>query len=117
MDVPEGVDIRTVLQTLFENDAPNIPEAAAAQPEDPGMLTTDALQPTFPPEALISDILMGRSIFMRVFPQYFTNGQGGHEQAPEELRPVLYQTRLFRVSSSVVRLDTKLYSHTEYFNS
>ena len=53
MDVPEGVDIRTVLQTLFENEAPNIPEAAAAaaaQPGDPGMLTTDALQPTFPPE-------------------------------------------------------------------
>jgi hypothetical protein len=76
---------RTVLQTLFENDAPNIPEAAAAQPGDPGMLTTDALQPTFPPEALINDILMGRSIFMRVFPQYFTNGQGGHEQMQEEL--------------------------------
>ena len=114
MDVPEGVNTRTMLEALFGSDAPNVSGEAEAQPGDPGMLTRDALQPTFPSEALVNDIEMGRSIFMRVFPQHFTDGQGGHDQAPAELSEsdfieccLFYHTRQFATDFQFVSFCCK----------
>jgi hypothetical protein len=114
MDVPEGVNTRTMLEALFGSDAPNIPGEAEALPGDPQMLARDTLQPTFPPEALVNDIEMGRSIFMRVFPDHFTNGHGGHDEAPSELSEsefieccLFYHTRQFATDFQFVSFCCK----------
>ena len=114
MDVPEGATTKTMLEALFGDDAPNIPGEAEAQPGDPGMLTRDALQPTFPSEALVNDFEMGRSFFMRVFPHHFTNGQGGHDQTPDELSEsefieccLFYHTRQFATDFQFVSFCCK----------
>lgn len=114
MDVPEGVNTKTMLEALFGSDAPNVPGEAEAQPGDPEMLTRDALQPTFPPESLVNDFDMGRSIFMRVFIQHFTNGQGGFEQAHEDLSEsefiehcLFYHTRQFATDFQFVTFCCK----------
>ena len=86
MDVPKGVDQEGFLRSLFGDDPPpSTPGEAEAQPGDPGMLTVAELQPRFSEQELVDELSLGRSVYMRIFIQHFTNGMGGFEQAPEAL--------------------------------
>jgi len=114
MEVPEGVNKVEVLRSLFSNDAPNVPGEAEARPGDAGMLTRDALQPMFPAEALVNEIEIGREIFMRVFPQHFTDGKGGLDQASDELTEsefieccLFYHTRQFSTDNEFIAFCCK----------
>jgi len=124
MDVPEGVNKLDVLRSLFGSDASNVPGEAEARPGDAGMLRRDVLQPQFPVEDLVNDIELGRSIFMRVFPQHFTDGKGGLEQAPDELTEsefveccLFYHTRQFSTDKEFVAFACKgLFFFLSFFN-
>jgi hypothetical protein len=114
MDVPEGVNKLEFLRTLFSDDKPNVPGEAEARPGDAGMLTRDELQPLFPEEALLNDIELGRKIFMLVFPQHFTNGKGGLDEAPDDLTEsefieccLFYHTRQFAHDNEFIAFSCK----------
>lgn len=114
MEVPEGVNKLEVLRTLFSNDEPNVPGEAEARPGDAGMLTREALQPMFPVESLVNEIELGRSIFKLVFPQHFTDGKGGLDQAPDELTEsefieccLYYHTRQFACDYEFIAFSCK----------
>ena len=114
LDVPEGVNKLEVLRTLFSNDEPNVPGEAEARPGDAGMLTRDALQPMFPVESLVNEFELGREIFMRVFPQHFTDGKGGLDEASDELTEsefieccLFYHTRQFACDNEFIAFACK----------
>jgi len=85
LEVPAEVNKEDFLRSLFSNAPPNVPGEAEAVPGDPNMVTRDMLQPRFPASAVVDEAALGRAIYMRIFVKHFTNGQGGWEQAPEEL--------------------------------
>jgi hypothetical protein len=78
------------------------------------MLTREALQPMFPVESLVNEIELGRSIFKLVFPQHFTDGKGGLDQAPDELTEsefieccLYYHTRQFACDYEFIAFSCK----------
>ena len=85
LEVPAEVNKEDFLRSLFSNAPPNVPGEAEAVPGDPNMVTRDLLQPPFPASAVVDEAALGRAIYMRIFVKHFTNGQGGWEQASEEL--------------------------------
>ena len=109
VDLPANSGMPEILRALYGDAAPNVPGEAEAQPGDAGMLRKDTLQPHFPPEALLNDFEFPRTIFMRLFPQHFTDGNGGLDQAPEELTEaefieccLFYHTRQFATDKEFV---------------
>jgi hypothetical protein len=66
-----------------------VPAAAAAQAAAPaaaiGTVDLNDIQPNFSNEALVNEYSLGRSYFTIVFPQHFTNGHGGWDEALPEL--------------------------------
>jgi hypothetical protein len=59
--------------------------AAASGLEGPSRPRLEDIQPRFPAANIVNEYDMGRRFFMLVFPQHFTNGKGGLDEADPDL--------------------------------
>jgi len=118
MEAPEGVTAESFLRSLFSDAPENVPGEAEALPGEPGMLEGIQLQPHFAPDCLVNEAVMGRTIFMRVFVQHFTDGHGGWDEADEELTEsefieccAFWHTRQFQTDFEFVAFACKQELH------
>jgi hypothetical protein len=57
--------------------APGLEGASCPRMED--------IQPRFPVEKIVNEYFLGKRFFMMLFPQHFTNGKGGLDEADPTL--------------------------------
>jgi hypothetical protein len=85
-----GVDKAAFLRSLCgekagEGEAPAAATMHAVAAAAIGTVDMNDIQPHFSNDALVDEYSLGRSFYTIVFPQYFTNGHGGLDEAPPEL--------------------------------